>query len=144
MRIQSFAAIGYLLIAILLGACASPPVVMAPDTRAGDQLLDKYIPGKWCTNREETAQRNKDAGFSALTNVSKQFWRFGSKGEWGTSISGWLFEHHGSWRLQGLDTLLLSKTGAEPTRYQARFINDGADLSLQRDSGEFLVMSRCD
>jgi hypothetical protein len=100
--------------------------------------------GQWCTNREETSKRNKDANFSALTNLTQQFWRLADGGEWGVSNSGWIFERHGSWRLEGRDSLLLAKDGSDATRYRAQFVNDGKDMVLQAEAGDFLVMQRCD
>jgi hypothetical protein len=107
-------------------------------------LRDEYMAGEWCTNREQTAQRNKDANFSALTNVSQQFWRFDAGGEWGISSSGWIFERHGSWRLAGRDELLLDRDGGDSKRYRALFENSGKDLVLQAEAGDFLVMTRCE
>jgi hypothetical protein len=134
-----------LLLATLLAGCSSTEnLVLAPDTQPGDQLKDEYMPGKWCTDRELTSQANKDAGFSALTNVTQQFWRFGDEGEWDTSISGWLFESHGSWKLEGLDTLKLESKASKPLSYQARFEDGGVSLYLKDDEGKFLVVSRCE
>ena len=73
---------GYLLIAVTLGACASGPSVVVPDTHPGDQIQREYLIGEWCTNREETATSNQDAGFSGILNVSQVFWRFEAEGEW--------------------------------------------------------------
>lgn len=144
MRIKKFADIGSILIALMLSACASAPGVAVPDTKPGDQLQNDYMHGKWCTNREDTAQRNRDANFSAMTNLSKQFWQFTSTGEWQVSSSGWVFQSHGSWKLEGRDNLLLGRSGGKLKRYQAQFANEGNDLVLQAEGGDFLVMERCD
>jgi hypothetical protein len=146
MRTHAFARFGLLLAILMLGACSSTPkeAVSVPNTQPGDQLQAEYMVGQWCTNREETSQRNKDANFSALTNLSQQYWRLDDEGEWGMAGSGWYFKRHGSWRLEGRDSLLLARDGGEVKRYRAQFINDGSDLVLQSESGDFLVMERCD
>jgi hypothetical protein len=137
---------GYLLIAITLGACASGPSVMVPDTKPGDQIQREYVIGEWCTNREETATSNQEAGFSGILNVRPVFWRFEAEGEWENSTSGFLFEPHGSWKLEGLDQLLLSKKNLEPNTYTIHFTNngEGADLYMIDDKDQFTVLSRCD
>ena len=144
MQIKLFAVIGSILIALMLSACASAPTVAVPNTQPGDQLQSDYMHGKWCTNREDTAQRNQDANFSAMTNLSKQFWQLTSTGDWQISSSGWMFHGHGSWKLEGHDSLVLGRAGAKEKRYQAWFANDGNDLVLQAEGGDFLVMERCD
>ena len=136
--------IKYLLLAMLLSACSSNNLVMAPDTQTGEQLKPEYMVGKWCTNRELTAQSNKDAGFSALTNLAQHYWLFNKKGEWQDSVSGWLYAKIGKWRLEGLDSLILERSGATAVPRQATFKNDGQDLYLVEEDGEFLVLSRCD
>ena len=140
------AVLGYLLFATMLAACASSPTVPVPDTKPGDQLKYEYLVGKWCTNREQTAVSNQAAGFSGLLNVRPVFWRFGKTGEWDTSTSGFLFENWGSWKLDGLDMLLLARKGVEPDPYQIYFKkgDDGTDLYLVDDKGQFTVLARCD
>lgn len=142
MQKLSTASFGYLLIALLLSACASGPTVMAPDTQPGEQILDDYLIGEWCTNREQTATSNQEAGFSGLLNVRPVFWRFGAEKEWETSTSGFLYEPYGSWRVEGLNGLLLGRKSMEPILYQASF--KGGDLYLTDDKGQFTVLKRCD
>ena len=146
MHTQLSTLIGYLLIAIALGACASGPSVIVPDTKPGDQVLHEYVIGEWCTNREETATSNQEAGFSGILNVRPVFWRFEAEGEWENSTSGFLFEPHGSWKLEGLDQLLLSKKNQPPNTYTIHFTNngDGADLYMIDEKDQFTVLSRCD
>jgi len=146
MRIKPSAVIGSLLVALLLSACASttPTSVAIPETQPGDQLQSEYMHGQWCTDREETAQRNQDANYSAMTNLSMQFWQLTSAGEWQISSSGWMFQGHGSWKLEGRDELLLKESGTKEKRYQAKFENEGNDLVLKSEAGDFLVMERCD
>ncbi|MCP4469840.1 MAG: hypothetical protein GY815_03995 [Gammaproteobacteria bacterium] len=137
---------GYLLIAIMLGACASTPTVVAvPDTQPGDQIQDEYLLGKWCTNREETATSNRAAGFSGLLNVRPVFWRFGSEGKWDASTSGFIYQSIGSWQIDGLNNMKFSRKGMEPKSYQASFknIEDSPNLYLTDDKGQFTVLSRC-
>jgi hypothetical protein len=137
---------GYLLVAIALAACASGPSMLVPDTQPGDQIENEYLVGEWCTNREETATSNQEAGFSGILNVRPVFWRFGSEGQWDSSTSGFLYEPYGSWQLDGLDKLLLGKNNMEPKPYTARFKNngEGADLYLTDEKGQFIVLARCD
>lgn len=139
---------GYLLLAaglaLGLAACATKNTTVVPDTQPGDQLLDTYMLGDWCTNREETANANRAAGLSGLINVSVLFWRFKQDGSWDVSTSGFLYETHGNWSLGGLDTLQLSRPGTTPKKYQAQFKGDGANLHLEDDEGQFLVLSHCD
>ena len=149
MRKTSLAFAGNLLLiaglALTLNACSTKnPSVVVPDTQPGDQLLAAYMIGDWCTNREETSNANRAAGLSALINVSPEFWRFAEDGNWDISNSGFLFDSHGSWKLEGRDTLLLAKEGTTPKKYQAQFKNDGADLYLKDDEGQFLVIAHCD
>lgn len=117
---------------------------MAPDTGPGDRLKAEYMIGKWCTNRDLTSQSNKDAGHSALSNLSPQFWRFSEGGVWQNAESGWLYSDYGKWRLEDLNTLVLARTEADPRRYQANFKNEGKDLYLADDEDRFLVLSRCE
>jgi len=132
-------------LALILGACSSnKPTVVVPATQPGDQLLASYMVGDWCTNREQTSNANRAAGLSALINVSPEFWRFTEDGNWDISNSGFVFVSHGSWKLEGLDMLLLAKEGTTPKKYQAQFKNDGADLYLIDDEGQFLVIAHCD
>ena len=146
MHTQPSTLFGYLLIAITLGACASGPSVIVPDTKPGEQVLHEYVIGEWCTNREETATSNQEAGFSGILNVRPVFWRFEAEGEWESSTSGFLFEPHGRWQLEGLDQLLLSKKNQPPNTYTIHFTNngDGADLYMIDDKDQFTVLSRCD
>lgn len=148
MRKTSLAFAGNLLLivglALALNACSSRNTVVVPDTQPGDQLLNAYLLGDWCTNREETSNANRAAGHSALINVSPEFWRFAEDGGWDISNSGFLFESHGSWKLEGRDRLLLAKEGTSPKTYQAQFKNNGADLYLKDDKGQFLVIAHCD
>ena len=140
------AVFGYLLFAIMLTACASSPTVPVPDTQPGDQILNEYLAGKWCTNREQTAVSNQAAGFSGLLNVRPVFWRFDTQGEWDISTSGFLYETYGSWQIDGLDKLLLAKKEMEPKPYQIYFKNEEGvtDLYLVDDKDQFTVLSRCD
>ncbi|MCG6888583.1 MAG: hypothetical protein LJE92_03265 [Gammaproteobacteria bacterium] len=143
---QPIAVFGYLLFAAMLAACASVAVVDVPDTKPGDQIQNEYLVGKWCTNREQTATSNQAAGFSGLLNVRPVFWRFGAEGEWDISTSGFLYENYGSWQIDGLDKLLITKKNMEPKPYQVYFKNDEGvtDLYLVDDKGQFTVLSRCD
>ena len=137
--------IGYLVLAIALSACASSePMVIVPETGPGDQILDEYMVAKWCTNREETATANQEAGFSGMLNISPVFWRFGSEGQWDVSNSGFLFEPFGTWKIDGLNNLLLGKKGATPKRYHVQFKNDGADLFMTDTEEHFTVLSHCE
>ena len=146
MLIQPKAVFGYLRFAIMLTACASSPTVPVPDTQPGDQIQNEYLVGKWCTNREQTAVSNQAAGFSGVLNVRPLFWRFDTQGEWDISTSGFLFENWGSWKIDGLDKLLLARKGGEPDPYQVYFKKgeDGTDLYLVDDKGQFTVLARCD
>jgi hypothetical protein len=135
----------YLLIATMLTACASDPVPVVPETQPGDQLQDDHMLGKWCTNRGETANSNQAAGFSGLLNVSPVFWRFGPEGQWDDSTSGFMYQPIGSWEIIGLNDLKLSRNGREPKTYVANFKSgeEGPDLYLVDDKGQFTVLSRC-
>lgn len=130
------------LLAVMLTGCASVPTVKAPDTLPGDQIMDEYLIGEWCTNRDETATANQQAGFSGLLNVSPVFWRFRADGDWDTSVSGFLFEPYGSWQVDGLNMLLLGKNSMEGKPYGAKFNN--GNLYLTDDKGQFTVLSRCE
>jgi hypothetical protein len=142
---QPLALSRYLLIAIMLTACASDPIPVVPETQPGDQLQDEYMLGKWCTNRGETASSNQAAGFSGLLNVSPVFWRFGAEGKWDASTSGFMYQQIGGWKILGLNDLKLSRNGVEPKTYQANFKSGekGPDLYLTDDKGQFTVLSRC-
>jgi hypothetical protein len=148
MRKTSLAFAGLLLLvaglALTLGACSTKNSIVVPDTQAGDQLLDAYLVGDWCTNRQETSVANRAAGHSSLVNVSPVFWHFAEDGDWDISTSGFLFDYYGSWQLEGRDTLLLAKEGTTPKKYQAQFRNNGADLYLKDDKDQFLVIAHCD
>ena len=142
MRTRLHAVFGYFLLASLLTACASGPIIMVPDTQPGDQIKDEYLIGEWCTNREETATSNQEAGFSGILNVRPVFWRLGSEGQWDTSTSGFLYEPYGSWQVDGLNSLLLGKKSMQGKPYNVSFI--AGDLYLTDDKGQFTVLSRCD
>ncbi len=144
---QPLAVCAYLLSAVILTACASgAPAIIVPETKPGDQLLDEYMIGEWCTNREETANSNQAAGFSGLLNVSPVFWRFAAEGQWDGSTSGFMYNPIGNWQIVDLNTLQLSRKGVEPRSYEANFKSGetGADLYLTDDKGQFTVLSRCD
>ncbi len=117
---------------------------MAPDTMPGDQLKPEYMIGKWCTNRDLTAQTNKDAGLSAISNLSQQYWNFKETGTWQISDSGWMYLDYGTWQLEGLNTLDTNKPPADSVRYQANFKNEGQNLYLEDKDKKFLVLTRCD
>jgi hypothetical protein len=134
----------YLSFALLVSACAAKNLVEVPDTQPGDQLKAEYMVGDWCTNRELTGTTNRDAGHSALTNISPVYWRFEQGGDWQVSTTGWMYEDHGSWQLKGLNTLVLDKPKGKPSDYQANFKDDGADLYLEDDEAKFLVLSVCE
>jgi hypothetical protein len=131
-----------LTIALLLSACATKKLLEAPDTLPGDQLKAEYMVGNWCTNRELTGQTNKDAGHSALSNISPRFWNYNQDGTWQVSTSGSLYENHGKWRLKELNTMILEPLQGKPMNYQASFKD--LDLYLEDDEGKFLVLSECD
>ena len=137
----------YLLFATMLAACAgNPTIVVVPETVPGDQIQNEYLVGKWCTNRGQTATSNQAAGFSGLLNVRPVFWRFDTQGDWDTSTSGFLYESWGSWKIEGLDQLLLARKGVESDPYQVYFKkdDDGTNLYLVDDKGQFTVLARCD
>jgi hypothetical protein len=138
----------YLLFATMLTACAGAPTVavMVPETGPGDQIQNEYLVGKWCTNRGQTATSNQAAGFSGLLNVRPVFWRFDTQGKWDVSTSGFLFENWGSWEIDGLDKLLLARKGVARDPYQVYFKkdDDGTNLYLVDDKGQFTVLARCD
>ena len=79
--------------------------------------------------------------FNVLIQTSKRL-----QGEWDISTSGFLFENWGSWKIDGLDSLLLAKKEVAPKPYRIHFKNDegGIDLYLIDDEGQFTVLSRCD
>lgn len=116
---------------------------MAPDTGPGDELKREYMIGEWCTNRELTSKTNKDAGLSALSNLSQQFWNFRESGSWQDSESGWMYSNYGKWQLEQPNTLILEKRGGEPVRYLATFKNEGTNLYLETEEKSFFVLSRC-
>lgn len=117
---------------------------MAPDTMPGEQLKLEYMIGKWCTNRDLTAQTNKDTGLSTISNLTRQYWNLRETGTWQISETGWMYSNYGTWQLEGLNTLLINKPQADPVRYQANFKNGGQDLYLEDKDKKFLVLSRCD
>ena len=129
----------------LATGCAKEMGVLAQDTQPGEQLKSEYLIGQWCTNRELTAQYNYEAGLSSLINLDPQFWRFRESGKWENSDSGWIFAYYGDWELVDRDQFQLKTSrDSEPTSYQASFKNDGVDLFLKDDEGQFLVLSRCE
>ena len=136
---------GLLLAGAALAACSSkPPIVIAPDTQPGDQIKDEYMAGDWCTNREETAKVNQEAGHSGLLNVEPVFWRFELDGVWRDSTSGFYYDVAGSWKIEGLDTLTVTRKSGKATSRQARFQNDGADLYLIDEEDKVKVLKRCE
>ena len=144
MRKSTSAVIGFLILAAVQSACSTHNTVIVPDTEPGDQLKSEYMVGDWCTNRQETADQNKAAGFSPLTNITKVFWRFSEDGEWRASSSGFIFEGQGNWSLEGLDTLNLARYDLQPKSYQAQFRNGGTDLFLIDEKEHYLVLTLCD
>ena len=143
---QPLTVFGYLLIATMLGACATTTsTVMVPETQPGDQIRDEYLLDKWCTNRGQTADSNLAAGFSGLLNVSPVFWRFNTENQWEASTSGFIYQPLGRWQLDGLDSLILTRNGREPKSYRVSFKSgeEGPDLYLVDDKGQFTVLSRC-
>ena len=144
MKSNDIIAVVMLAITLLVSACANKQqLVMAPDTGPGEQLKPEYMIGDWCTNRDLTSQANKDAGHSALSNLSPQFWRFSDGGGWQNAESGWLFRDYGKWQLEGLNTMILERREVDPRRYQANFKNEGKDLYLLDEDDKFLILSRC-
>ena len=132
-----------LLFAVLLVSCATDkPVLVAPDTAPGDQIMAKYLVNEWCTNREETATINQQAGHSGLLNVRPLYWRFAEDGQWDVSDSGFIFEPHGRWKVEGLDSLVLEPEGQPAISYDANF--KSADLYLVDAEKQYLVLSHCD
>lgn len=143
MKNKIIASIVYLVLSSLIVACASNETVVTPDIQEGEPLKHEYLVSKWCTNRELTSVANSEAGFSALLNVSKEFYKFADDGNWQRAESGFIFSSIGEWQLQGRDTLVLTGKQGDSVSYQARFENSGVDLYLQDDKGQFLVLSRC-
>lgn len=141
MNEKNYFAFAGLIFTLLLGACAGPKTLEAPDTLPGDQIKGEYMVGRWCTDRELTAQSNRDAGHSGLLNLSSLFWSFKQDGTWQVSSSGWLYEDHGKWRIRGLDTLVLEQSEGEPGNFQASFKE--SSLYLTDEEGKFLVLSVC-
>ena len=135
----------YVLLPVLLAlaSCASDkPKIIVPDTEPGDQLLNEYLVNDWCTNREETATANQEAGHSGLLNVRPLYWRFVEDGSWDISDSGFIFDRHGSWELLGRNQLQLSPEGQSPITYEARF--QDANLFLIDTENQFLVLKECE
>ncbi len=135
-------ALACLTFALLISACASQRILEAPDTSPGDQLEHNYMIGNWCTNRELTGETNRDAGHSGLSHMRPLFWSFKQGGAWQVSVSGWLYESQGKWRIKGLDTLVLERSNEKPVDYEANFKD--SDLYLKDKEGEFLVLSGCE
>ncbi|MCP4979748.1 MAG: hypothetical protein GY935_04545 [Gammaproteobacteria bacterium] len=133
-----------LTLTLLLSACASETYLEAPDTKPGDQLHAEYLFGEWCSNRELTSQANKDAGHSAMINLTQVFWRFNDDGSWDDSASGWMYSSLGKWNLQGRDYFILEVNKGKSKNYQASFRNSGTDLYLQDEENQFLILSRCE
>jgi len=144
MNNKIIAAIVYATLLLLLSACATDEVTLAPNLQAGDQLESGYLVGKWCTNRELTSTANSAAGHSAVLNLDQQFWNFKASGKWQESGTGWMYSNYGEWQLQGRDTVILDPIRGNPTSYQASFVNSGVDLYLKDQAGQFLVLTRCD
>jgi len=138
------ALIVYSMLLLLVSGCATDEVMLAPDTRTGDQLDPGYLVGQWCNNRELTSNANSEAGHSAVLNLGIKFWNFKANGNWQDSGSGWMYSNFGEWQLQGRDTVILDPIRGNPTSYQASFTNSGVDLYLKDKAGQFLVLSRCD
>ena len=137
---QAFIALPLLL---ALASCASDqPKIVAPDTQPGDQILNEYLVNDWCTNREETATANQEAGHSGLLNVRPIYWRLSNEGEWEISDSGFIFTPHGSWKLMGKNQLQLVPEGQSPITYDARF--EDANLYLTDTENQFLVLKSCE
>ncbi len=82
MNNKIIAAIVYSTLLLLISACATDEVRLAPNTQAGDQLESGYLVGKWCTNRELTSTTNSQAGHSAVLNLGQKFWNFKEDGNW--------------------------------------------------------------
>jgi len=138
------AAVLCLTLSLLVSACATDNLLMAPDTLPGQQLKPEYFVGKWCNNRDLTSEANASAGHSAIANLGAVFWRFREAGKWDTSPSGWMYTHFGEWQLEGLNTLIVDWTKGEPVSYQAEFKDSGVNLYLKGEDKKLLVMSRCD
>lgn len=134
-------ALAGLMFILLLTACAGPKIIEAPDTLPGDQLKEEYMVGRWCTDRELTGKTNRDAGHSGMTNISPLFWSFKQDGTWQVSVSGWLYENHGKWRIKGLDTMVLERSKGEPRNFRASFKD--SSLYLKDEEEKFLVLSAC-
>ncbi len=143
MKNKIIASIGYPSLLLLLAACASNEVVITPNIQPGEPLKHEYLVSKWCTNREATSIANSEAGFSALLNLSPEFWKFTDDGKWQNAESGFIFSSLGEWQLQGRDTVVLTGKQGDSISYRARFENSGVDLYLEDDAGQFLVLSRC-
>lgn len=135
-------ALAYLTFALLLSACAGKKLLDAPDTLPGEQLKPEYMVGNWCTNRELTGETNRDAGHSVLSNIRPLFWSFKQDGSWQVSVSGWLYENHGKWRIKGLDKMVLERSKGEPRNFQASFRD--SSLYLKDEEEKFLVLSACE
>ena len=133
-----------LVLAFLVSSCASRPMVEVPDTQPGDQLKPIYMVGNWCTNRELTGDANREAGHSQLTNVSPRRWNFKEGGQWQVSDTGWLYENHGHWKLEGKNTLSLKGEKGDPKKWEANFKNSGSELHLEDEEGKFLILSGCE
>ena len=142
MNIKKCFVLAGLMFTLLLTACAGQKILEAPDTLPGDQLKEEYMVGNWCTDRELTSTINRDAGHSALSNISPLFWSFKQGGTWQVSVSGWLYENHGKWRIKGLDKMVLERSKGEPRNFQASFKD--LSLYLKDEEGKFLVLSACE
>lgn len=129
---------------LLLSACATSRLTVAPDTARGDYLKDEYMVGNWCTDRELTSAKNQEAGHSGRTNTAPLYWNFLEGGSWQVSTSGWLYEGHGTWKLKpgARQTMVLERPEANPVQYQTSF-KDGS-MYLEDKEGKFLVLSECD
>jgi hypothetical protein len=102
MKQNSIRSIALLSLIVLVSACASQDLVMAPDTIPGEQLKQEYMIGKWCTDRDLTAQTNKDAGLSTISNLTRQYWNLRETGTWQISETGWMYSNYGTWQLDSI------------------------------------------
>lgn len=144
MKQNNIRSIALLSLVLLVSACTSQNLVLAPDTMQEEQLKLENMIGKWCTNRDLTAQTNKDAGISAISNLTRQHWNFSDTGRWQISETGWMQSNYGKWQLEGQNTLVLNKRAADALRYQVNFKNEGQDLYLENKDNKFLVLTRCE
>ena len=151
MHRRSLLIAGFIAVCSLLSACSGkPPMVVAPASVGIGALAEeipeldgRFVYGDWCTNREETAVVNQENGFSGLLNVEPVFWRFEEDGTWKDSVSGFIYERTGSWKIEGMDRLTLERKGGEAISRRVQFKNSGADLVLIDDENQVKVLKRC-